>query len=275
LWFHAKKACAELKYNVENFTHAKTLRNLTDYVKTYSDVIENLRYVPPVHTLHSNKNASSPSTSHHTIQLHTKFINQTGLLKLISISKLTFAKKLMEFISNDVLPQILTTGKYIPKTLTSIAVNHSNENGDMVKTMSDFMLEIRRYQNEMKRRDIDHQNEMTEYRNEMKRRDEEAVIRERRMIQEITEHFNEKFGSLMTAVVAAQPEDLDLQHQVLVNQLVGFIAPKPPFPIHWRVNSYRLPGVNLRRLNRPNVDCAAIRLKSVNYRIRRTRLPIL
>ena len=91
-WFQANNICKILKYirprnAISEHVNEKDRKPLDELVKDYKSLYKN-------------------------VQGHTVFINETGLYSLIFSSRMEEAKKIREWITHDVLPQIRKYGEY-------------------------------------------------------------------------------------------------------------------------------------------------------------------
>jgi prophage antirepressor-like protein len=127
-WFQAKNICTILKHTntrkaIRDLVDKKDRKPLDKIVKDYKSLYKN-------------------------VQGHTIFINEAGLYSLIFSSRMKEAKKIREWVTHDVLPQIRKYGEY------KIDEKHKNE----LKELQ------RKYDEEVKKRKlIEHDMKIVKY----------------------------------------------------------------------------------------------------------------
>jgi prophage antirepressor-like protein len=98
VWFGLRDIIKALKYN--NTRNAITkLKISNDNLILYSKINKNTRGTSPVVPLY-------------TIQPHKKFINESGLYELLSISTKPLARIFMDKYFTDIMPKIRQSGSY-------------------------------------------------------------------------------------------------------------------------------------------------------------------
>ncbi|AXU41670.1 BRO-A [Spodoptera eridania nucleopolyhedrovirus] len=220
VYFVAKDIATLLKY--ENTKKAVTDHVDEKYKMVYSDDSQPESVIVNNLLVHSN-----------ILYLHpqTVLINKSGVIQLIMKSKLSYAVELQEWLLEEVIPQVLCTGKYSASaalTTTAAADNNSGIVGNEI---------VKQFQTQIQKKDDHIQNLIVQI--------NRLTDNNNAMVKKLMNNVNEMYGRLHETV--SKSNEIMLQKDKQINKLLDKLDDVAERAVKYPADDKKVPMICIGR----------------------------
>ncbi|QEI03449.1 BRO-A [Spodoptera cosmioides nucleopolyhedrovirus] len=229
----------ELRYLVNNIDNqvyfvAKDIATVLKYENTKKAVADHVddkyKIVYSNDTQPKSVIVNNLLVQNNILYLHpqTVLINKSGVIQLIMKSKLSYAVELQEWLLEEVIPQVLCTGKYSASAALMDNGNNNNNNGNEI---------VKQFQTQIQKKDDHIQNLIVQI--------NRLTDNNNNMVKRLMNNVNEMYGRLHETV--SKSNEIMLQKDKQINKLLDKLDDVAERAVKYPVDNKKVPMICIAR----------------------------